>query len=527
MRIDGFQAAAIGLIIASLLMAFIGLGSKTFWASHAESRRAEIARNMIDSSDYLVPQVNGQPILTKPPLYYWTVALAFKGAGRFTEGIARIPSAVFGLMTLALVFMLGAMLYDQAAGLYASAVLATSYLFSFFMRFAELDMTFTFFITLSFYFLARLNGEPTTIWGVLFWVGAGLAFMVKGPFALLYPLGGYFALLVLERDGALSKLKAVFQPRGLLLFLAIVAPWFLYVLFYTEAGAVFMEEAARRVIDRRGQDRGYFYYFESLGNFAPWVLLLPFAIYWAIRRDFRQSGFALAWLVVGFAVASLISAKNAHYILPLYPAMALLVGRYISAQTGRNKALPWVALFFCILCAILLIALPFAPLVSNEAPDVSIPLTFCLAAAAVALTWYAYQYANAGAFHQMWAAVFAALFILITFAHAHVVPRLNNSNSHKPFLLEAKRIVKPEDKLWMYRIENFQVSFYMERVAPVLWTKDDLKQISKEPNNGKRYIITEARFRDELAGVEVLEDNDYNATSQSKRDEKFVMIAID
>ena len=160
---------AVCLASAIFIYSFINLGAKSFWASHTESRRADIARNMLETGDLIVPRLNGKPIFTKPPLYYWTLATSFKLSGKASERSARAVSVIFGLGVIALVFLMGRSLKNPLAGLCSTAVLSTSYLFYHYMRLAEMDMMFTFFITLSFYCLMRMRdgeGRSRETWGI-------------------------------------------------------------------------------------------------------------------------------------------------------------------------------------------------------------------------------------------------------------------------------------------------------------------------------------------------------------------------
>ncbi len=530
MTSDLTRTTTVLLLLAVAILGFFRLGEKSYWASHAESRRAEIARNMIDTGDFMVPEVNGNVILTKPPLYYWSLAASFAVNGEATEGTARIVSALFGFATILLVIVIGAYLYNFETGLYSAGVLATSYLFVFFMRFVELDMTFTFFITLSFYFLIRhMNEYEKNVWGYLFWLATALAFMVKGPFALLFPL---VAILVLVPfNFGVYRVNRIFPPLGVAGFLVITAPWFVYVFLFSEAGPIFMEEALQRAVDSRGQSRGIFYYLGSLGNFAPWILILPLALIGAFKRESAASDIVLSWFTAGFILASLIGAKNHHYILPLYPAMALLCGRYLHEMSGSVDTLSrrvtgriGIAITFLVL--LIFCAVPIAPHFTNEVPAVYPALTAMLILVTLVLSLFTLVCFKRNMWEGLWISVIATLFILFIFLHSFVLPELNTRNSHKDFIVKAGELIPLDSGVFMYRIENFQVSYYLSRTAPVIWNESDLDNIHSE-----YYVITESRFLSELVlktdGLVVLNDTDFVPSSAGKEDERFTLVKVE
>ncbi len=542
MKSSALFTTAVLVFTGLTVLGFLNLGQKNFWASHAESRRADIARNMIKTGDYIVPRVNDKVILTKPPLYYWALAASFKINGKATEASARVPSAIAGVATAMVVFLIGFALFDSLTAVLAVAVLSTSYLFSFFLRFAELDMLFTFFITLSFYFLIRLyqNPDRPKKWGFCFWLSAALGFLVKGPFALLYPIGAFMLVLPFGKNRS-SFAKSFFNLPGIAVFMIIVLPWFVYVYLYTGAGAIFAEEVAQRITDSRGKDHSPFFYLESLVNFSPWLIVLPFALFRAINLEIKRSGLILAWLIGGVVIASLISAKNHHYILPLYPAMALLTGRYVAVHLkgGLNdnymleSITGWLGIFISFLVFLTLAILPFAPRFTTEVPPLYPYMNAGLVVVCAFLFATALRFYRGRNFTGLWISVITGLFITLIFAHAFVVPKLNSRNSHKNFLVNIRKIVDRQNPLRMYKIENFQTTFYLDRSAPALWNKNDLDKFVKTINqeDAKGYLITKKRFLVEAlkisGGKTRMIDNYFIPHTASKGGNRFVLIEVD
>ena len=539
MRLGAIHAAVLSGAVVSLF--FVNLGGKQFWASHVESRRAEIASNMLKSGDYMAPTLNGKKIFTKPPLYYWTLAASFKINGAATEKAARVPSALFGVATVFLTALIASRLFGSVTAFFSAATLATSYLFLFYSRLAELDVEFAFFITLSFYFLLELRANPGKSTAILFWLSAALGFMVKGPFALMYPLGASLALAPFDEKGRRwAAIKALFPPAGVALFAVIVLPWFLYVIFFDDAWSVFNEEALQRVTSSRGKHHPPLFYLGSLmANFSPWALLLPFALYWMTARDFaRENLFPLSWAITGLVVASLISAKNHHYILPLYPAFAIIVGRLLAAcAQGELGEAPWlgktagfIGLFISGLVFILFVALPVAPFFTGEVPHIHPWLNAAIIPVAGLVFWKSVSFFRAGDSWRLWLGVIANVFILFIFVHAAAMPAMNNRHSHKDFVVAAGKIIKPRDEAAMFKLENFQVSFYLGRPAPVVWSVEDLKKRLDEAfESGDRFFVI-TRFKDmdevlsSIGGRTRLVDEWFVPPDEAAKGKRFVLI---
>ncbi|MCX5904190.1 MAG: phospholipid carrier-dependent glycosyltransferase, partial [Proteobacteria bacterium] len=142
------------LILLSAWALFFKLGAPNFYDIRLESRRAEIARNMLEKGDWIVPQLAGEAILTKPPLYFWAVALCSMKTG-VDEFTARTPSAVFGIATVIFTFLLGSLLFNRKTGFYSALALMVTNIFIDQSRYAEMESMLSFFITSSIYFFCR------------------------------------------------------------------------------------------------------------------------------------------------------------------------------------------------------------------------------------------------------------------------------------------------------------------------------------------------------------------------------------
>ena len=543
------------LITGFVVLAFLKIGAKEYWASVGESRRAEIAWNMVESKDYLVPKLNGEKIFTKPPSllldggyiiqHYWH-KIGRRGQDTFCVGRAWCPCVGF---------LIARGLYDPLTALLSPAILGTSYLFVHYMRLVELDMTFTFFVTFSFYALLRLretrvkmdeseeideeedNEKSHLYWGLFFWGSAGLAFMVKGPFALLFPIGAYLALVVFEKETKLNSIKKMFTPWGVLLFFLIASPWFVYVTMYDDAMNVFFGETIERIADNKGRDFPVYYYLTSLANYAPWVLVAPFALLWIVLADRAKSAFVLSWFFVGLLIASIPSAKNYHYILPLYPALAIIVARYIGVHIKRayggrifdgfNDSL---AILINLLAIGLIAALKVAPNFTKEVPKLDPILIYFPLALAIILFLNGLIGIVKEKNGPIWVGAISSCYIAFVLAHAVVTPALNNSHSHKSFLLEAKELIPDDAGVLMYKMRNYQVSYYLGRSAKVIYNVEELRaSVRGEPATTKPYYIIASQKQSGevlkvVGGAIALADTFFIPPKKSAEEKRFVLI---
>ena len=316
-----------------------------------EGRYAEIAREMVASGDWLTPRLNGFKYFEKPALQYWATAAAFTAFG-INEWTARLWTALTGFAGVLMVYFTGARLFGHAAGLNAAAVAISSFLYVFIGHFNTLDMGLTFFLTLSLcaFLLAQSDAQDRSgrrLWMLCAWGAAGLAVLSKGLVGLLLPGGALFVYLVWQRDWSL--LRRLHVVSGAALLLLISAPWFIAVSLENREffHFFFIHEHFERFLTKvhgRYEPPWYFIPVLLIGM-APWTLSLFPALAQAARREataFQPGGFLLAWCVFIFVFFSASGSKLASYILPLIPALALLIGRYLTV--ARPGALLWQCL---------------------------------------------------------------------------------------------------------------------------------------------------------------------------------------
>jgi 4-amino-4-deoxy-L-arabinose transferase-like glycosyltransferase len=336
-----------------------------------EAKYALAAREMLQGGPRLVAHLFGEIYPDKPPLYFWaTAAVATLRGGRFDEVTARLPAVLGALATLALTLALGEALLGLRAGLAGALVLATSGLFFWYARQGHPDQFLTAAVTLACLGLWRSfalpTGRPRTMWTTIAYAAMALGVLSKGLLGLVLPLLAGTAYLALTGPGRALPRRLGLWP-GLPVFAAVVLGW--YGPAVARHGVGYLRETiVRQQIERYArsfvhQGPWYQYFGDFAAGFMPWSLFVPGALVLAwlawrgARDDLRRaraasvgaSGgtpapflFLLCWFVSGFVFFSLSTGKRTAYLLPLYPAAAILVGWMWARATVDGRRSRWI-----------------------------------------------------------------------------------------------------------------------------------------------------------------------------------------
>ena len=339
--------AVVLLLFVSYLQFFHQLGTLGL-VGPDEPRYAQVAREMVASGDFVTPRLHGIPWFEKPTLYYWLAASAFEAMG--VSGLAaRLPSAVAGLLGVFAVYLIGRHWVSARCGLAAALILATSPLYFSLARAASTDMLLTSALTVSLaciYFawfgrkqkygaqVVLTNRSSVFIHGT--YVFLALAILAKGPVGavLVGSSVAVFGLITRRWD----LLKILLRPGAVLSGLAVALPW--YWLCYRANGWTFIQEflinhnLARFATDRYQHAQPFWFYLAVVfAGFLPWVFqIVPPAWHW-LRHEWRggQSELELAlfwsWALFPFLFFSFSQSKLPGYVLPIFPALALLAAK--------------------------------------------------------------------------------------------------------------------------------------------------------------------------------------------------------
>ncbi len=328
--------------LVCLVIVFSNLGSSALFDPD-EGRNAEKAREILLLGDWVTPYENFLPTLDKPVFFYWLVAISFKLFG-LSEWSARLPSALAGLGCIFLVYRFARVQWGLQEGLWSSLVLITSLEFFLFSRIVIFDMTLTFFISLALFSFYAVTQTDDPRAGkrhcLLMYAAMGAGTLVKGPIALV--LSGmiiFFYLLVTRKWFLLRRLNI---PLGAIVCFAVVAPWYLWVEARNPGYLRYFlweEHFVRYLTPHFSRTKGWYYFFLVLGiGFLPWSFFIPVTAKNLWNRTFTGANlFLTLWVILPFAFFSASNAKLPHYILPIYPALAILTGQAVAAKIQDTK----------------------------------------------------------------------------------------------------------------------------------------------------------------------------------------------
>lgn len=327
-------------------MFFSALGKASLWDID-EPNNAECAREMMVHHDPIVPTFNEELRTDKPALIYWCMWIAYKIFG-VNEFSARFFSPLFGMATVALVFLVGNSLCAWPTGLWAGLIILTTLLFNVSVRIATPDAALIFFINLAIFSFMLGYEKRRGIYFYLFYLAMALAVLAKGPMGIVLPLTTIFVFLLIKRD--FSVLKEARLGKGLLLFCLFVLPWYVLVGIKTHGaflkGFLLKHNIHRFLNPMEGHKAPFFFYILILPfAFFPWGGLLPHLLWTGHRRRVKGTLtnaeiFLWLWITIFILFFSLARTKLPTYINPIFPALAVLTALYL-------KEIPsWAAKLF-------------------------------------------------------------------------------------------------------------------------------------------------------------------------------------
>lgn len=321
------------LFIIGVLVFLFNLGGRDFWEPD-ETRYAVVAREMRESGNWILPHLNGAIYAEKPPLYFWLVNLSILFLGENTEFANRLPSALAGLLTAILTFLFGERLFNLRVGFLSGLVLITCFLFPQISRWMMLDSLFTLFFLLTLFYFYRGyeddEGQQKYYFLAGFFMGFGV--LTKGPIAYI-PIP-----ILLLYSFILKDLKKAWNLNLLYSFiisLAVVLIWLMPACWI--GGEVYRDKILFGQTIGRLMEGGnhfhpqsaLFYFIRFPVEFLPWTLFLPAALFFGLRNEKakrKEFLFLFVWFTTVFLFFTLSKGKKDNYILPLYPAAALMVG---------------------------------------------------------------------------------------------------------------------------------------------------------------------------------------------------------
>ena len=476
-----------------------------------EGRYAEIAREMAVTGDWVTPRLNGIKYFEKPPLQYWMTAASFQ-AFELDEWTARLPGVLAGFFTLGVVAYVGSVVGSPAIGAYAVVALAGCIWPFGIAHMVTLDALLTFWLTLSLgaFILAQHAPPGSRIerrWMLLAWAAAAGGMLTKGLIALAIPFGALVVHSLATRDW--RPWRRLHVASGLAVFLVLAAPWFVLVSVRNPEFArfFFIHEHVERFLTTEHRRTGAWWYFLPMlvVGLLPWTGIFL----WHLRRSWREAeadanGFAwarfcLAWSAFVLVFFSLSGSKLPSYILPMFPAIALVLGRQLHETPVRTL----VAMTFVLVCTTLALWLaalagwssladrladPHTPHAVYVALGGWVKLAFGVAAFGYVLGWLAFRRKDErgrtlgvvslalGTMLAMQAAYTGSDVFRLTRSAADLVTRLENT-ADPPYDRTA-----PFFQIGMY---DQTLPFYLQRTTTLVDYRDELGPgLDAEPGRG-------------------------------------------
>lgn len=315
-----------------------------------EGRYAEIPREMVVSGDWTTPRLNELKYFEKPPLQYWATATAYTLFGEH-QWTSRLWTGLTGFAGILLVWFAGVRLFGREAAGYAALLLSSSLLYVLMAHINTLDMGVTFFITLGIFGLllaqSQADEKRRRNWMLVAWAGMALAVLSKGLMGIILPGTAVFIYCLVQRDFTL--LKRMHWLPGLAVFFAITAPWFYLVM---KANPEFFERFfiyehyTRFTTKDLGRYQPWYYFVPILlAGALPWTVTMFDSMWRTVRNtrlpdgQFNSQRFLLIWAVFIYVFFSISGSKLPSYLLPMFPVLALLMGKRIAEM--RERVLFW------------------------------------------------------------------------------------------------------------------------------------------------------------------------------------------
>jgi len=465
------------LIATGVLLFLFNLGGRDLWEPD-ETRYAVIARDMKENGNWILPRLNGEVYAEKPPLFFWLVNLSTFLIGKNSPFTNRLPSALAGLACIFVTFLLGERLYNARVGFLSALALTTCGLFPQISRWMMLDSLFTlcFLLSLFYCYVGFENEEKRGKSYLMAGLFLGFGVLTKGPgIYILLPL---FLIYAFSQKGV-RRFWCKDLLIGILLSVAIVLVWwipacllggkeYIHWILYKQAVATYVEGGKHF-----HPEPFYFYLIRFPAEFIPWVFFLPTAFAVGLKKENRGKEFLFltVWLIFVFLFFTLSKGKKDNYLLPLYPAAAIMVGwvwdvKILRGEKGRG--IPLALLFLTVLCLIGLIAFisgipakisgKYTSDVQTYVPMGIFILAYLLTGSSLSLLLFLKKRGFASAL---------ILVIFFAFLHlhlAHILPeKLDKRRSMRSFSERVLRRMEPGDDLKTFYSKYNGLLYYTGR----------------------------------------------------------------
>jgi 4-amino-4-deoxy-L-arabinose transferase-like glycosyltransferase len=478
------------ITIVCLVLFFYKLGQRPLW-EYDEAMHAQVAKEMLQRGDWCTPVFNGENFYDKPVLHFWLVIGSYLVLG-VNELAARLPSAMLGMLGALLVYVWARTLYGSFAALLSALVLATSVEYVVLSQNIIHDLALSLFISIALFLFHRASRENgfTRITFVCFYAALGGAVLTKGPIGLLLPGLIIFLYLLKTKQWHLILNRNIFA--GAAIFLIIALPWYIIMALrhddYLQAFLI-KGNIARFFSRKSGHREPFYFYIQMLAaGFFPWSVFIPSALYLHFqsfrRKKDNDSFFLLLAAVAPIIFFSLSRSKLPTYILPVFPALAILIGSFWEAGLRPEAGASWARhlkncslIFFFFILAVSGFGIVY---IYSRYPLYTVQTALGCAA----LLFFALLFLILGRKEKVLYSFFslvAMMVIIFTAAKIFVLPEVSHFKSARELAGRMKLLLPPGEPAVFYRDIRESVIFYSGRRAVVIETKEELAAFLSSP----------------------------------------------
>jgi len=453
-----------------------------------EGRNAEVAREMKESGAWLSPTYDGITYLDKPAFYFKCVALSLAAFGN-NETAARLPSAIFGLATLALAYGFCRRVYGARCAVMAVIVIATMPLYVVLSRTVIFDIALAFFVVAAIfagYLAEECEGKSRRNWYLLGALAAGFATLVKGPVGFLIP--GLVLFIFHRVEGRRGVWKRFFAPLNLLVFFGVTLPWFIGLSLQHPDFPYYglIEESFHRFTTTTFHRSQPFYFYALIvaGLFLPWSFILPEAgvAAWKSKKILSSADrLCLVWAIVVVIFFSLSKSKLPGYILTVTVACGILVARFFqqaiaNPDSKAARITGRAAITLTVLCfAVAAAAIHLSPRMALLAKPMRLPvedavelgrhfLTPIILLSVVGVLGLLAQFRRDAGFCFVIFAVFPLLLFTLNLGAIQVVFNIKSARQ----LSQQMSPLPPDTKLAFLECFPNGLPFYLDRTATLI-----------------------------------------------------------
>ncbi|WP_455287892.1 glycosyltransferase family 39 protein [Cupriavidus necator] len=527
----GTAAGAIVLVSLFILLVWFGTLDMRHLLRSDEGRYAEIAREMFTTGDWVTIRYHELKYFEKPPFHLWVTTLAYTlfGVGDWQ---ARLCVALSGMLGLGVSMLAAARWFGNRAAILTGLVLVSAPMWNIAGHFNSLDMTLAgaMACVLAFMLLGQHPGAAPAArrnWMLACWAAMGVAVLVKGLVGLALPGLVLVVYTLVTRDFGLWR--RLHLLAGIAVMLLVTVPWFWLV---SERNPEFLRfffihEHWQRYTSAVHQREGAIWFFVPLllMGFLPWLGLAP-QMWQAVReragvargtstRPFQPALLAALWAVAIFVFFSLSGSKLPGYIVPIFPALALLAG--VALNTVTERAWRWQVNAMIALGVVGLLACPFVAMLDKPStPNVVyreftlwLGIAFAVMLAGALLTRRLLR--TRGVFPSV-VAYALAMFICCTVAlRGHEA--MGRPNSGVDLVPAINAVLTPDMPLYSVGLLDHTLPFYLRRTTILVAHPDELEfGVGQEP---QKWIPTMddfiARWQDGQRAVAIMLPDTYNA----------------